>query len=187
MGVLALQGDFAKHRAALRALGVESREVRTAAELEGLSAIIFPGGESTTMTLLLDAGLREPLREFSRDHPVWGTCAGLIMLAKSSDDPRIRPLGFMDIDVARNGFGRQVHSFEANLRVADEIGDPERPLQGVFIRAPRLRNYGSTVHPLLWLGEEAVCVRQDHFLASSFHPELTDDLRLHRYFLTMSA
>ena len=187
VGVLALQGDFEKHRAALTSAGADSRDVRTAADLSGISALIIPGGESTTLTLLLEAGLREPLLEFCRAHPVWGTCAGMIMLAKTSGDPRIRPLELMDVEINRNGFGRQVHSFEAELRVAEELGEPERPLRGVFIRAPRITKLGRDVQTLAWLGDEPACVREDHFLASSFHPELTDDVRLHRYFLSMRA
>ncbi|MDD5087771.1 MAG: pyridoxal 5'-phosphate synthase glutaminase subunit PdxT [bacterium] len=185
VGVLALQGDYARHRAALVAAGADSRDVRTAEDLKDVSALIIPGGESTTMTLLLDAGLREPLGEFCRAHPVWGTCAGMILLAKSSGDSRIRPLELMDVAVNRNGFGRQVHSFEAELRVSEELGERERSLHGVFIRAPRITKLGEAVRVLAWLGDEPVCVRQGTVLASSFHPELTDDARLHRYFLSM--
>lgn len=186
-GVLALQGDFHKHMTALAAVRAAAREVRTAADLNGLARLIIPGGESTTMTLLLDTGLRDPLREFCRTHPAWGTCAGMIMLAATADDPRVRPLGLMDIVVDRNGFGRQVHSFEADLRVAVELGEPQHCLRGLFIRAPRLLGWGEEVRPLAWLDSEPVCVRQGHWLASSFHPELTADMRLPEYFLAMSA
>lgn len=185
VGVLALQGDFEKHRAALLSAGADSREVRTSEDLQGISALILPGGESTTMTLLLEAGLREPLLAFCRAHPVWGTCAGMILLAKSAGDPRIRPLELMELEINRNGFGRQVHSFEAELRVSEELGEADRPLRGVFIRAPRITKLGSGVQTLAWLDGEPVCVQQGNLLASSFHPELTDDLRLHRYFLLM--
>ena len=187
VGVLALQGDFEKHLQAFAALGLLAREVRTTEDLSVISSLVIPGGESTTMTLLLGAELRAAITEFCRTHPVWGTCAGMIMLAKDHADPRVQPLGFLDIDVERNGFGRQVHSFEADLSVAPEIGNAERPLRGIFIRAPRIRRYGADVRPLAWLGDEPVMIRQGHFLASSFHPELTDDLRLHRYFATMTA
>lgn len=187
VGILALQGDFEMHIRAFERLGVRAGEIRTAQELDGLWGLVIPGGESTTMTLLLDAGLRDPLTAFCRTHPVWGTCAGMIMLSKSSNDPRVRPLGLMDIDVNRNGFGRQVHSFEADLRVSDEIGDAGKPLRGIFIRAPRLNRIESGVKPLIWLGDEVVAVRQGRYLASSFHPELTGDLRLQQYFLTMGA
>jgi 5'-phosphate synthase pdxT subunit len=185
VGVLALQGDFEKHTRAFESLGVDAREVRTAQELNGLSGLVIPGGESTTMTKLLLPELREALMEFCRTHPVWGTCAGMIMLSRDVSDVRVKPLGFLNAEIARNGFGRQVHSFEAELKVAAEIPEPEKPLHGIFIRAPRLLSLGAGVKPLVWLGEEPVCIRQDHFLASSFHPELTGDLRLQRYFLKM--
>lgn len=187
VGVLALQGDFEKHLRAFANLHVSAREVRTAGDLDDVHSLIVPGGESTTMTLLLVPELRAAVTEFCRTHPVWGTCAGMIMLAKDHSDPRVQPFGFMDVEIARNGFGRQVHSFEADLRVAPEIGNAERPLRGIFIRAPRIKSCGAEVRPLVWLGDEAVAVRQGHFLASSFHPELTDDLRLQKYFLAMTA
>jgi pyridoxal 5'-phosphate synthase pdxT subunit len=184
VGVLALQGDFAKHAHALTAAGACVSEVRVAEDLQSLEGLVIPGGESTTMTLLLRDGLRAAVEEFCRTIPVWGTCAGMIMLAKSTDDPRVLPLGFLDIEVQRNGFGRQVHSFEADLRVADELGEPHKPLHGIFIRAPRVVSMGAEVKPLIWRDTEVVCVRQRNLLASAFHPELTGDLRLQRYFLS---
>jgi 5'-phosphate synthase pdxT subunit len=186
VGVLALQGDFEKHLRAFAALHVPAREVRTASDLDGLARLVIPGGESTTMTLLLVPELRAAIVNFCRLHPVWGTCAGMIMLAKDSADPRVKPLGLMNLDLERNGYGRQVHSFEADLRVEPEVGEADRPLRGVFIRAPRLKSLFAGVRPLVWLGNDAVAVRQGHFLASAFHPELTADLRLQRYFLAMS-
>ncbi len=187
VGVLALQGDFEKHMRALSQAGAAPREVRTAQDLAGLAGLIIPGGESTAMTKLLAPELRAALEAFGARHAVWGTCAGMIMLSKDATDPRVQPLGFMDIEIARNGFGRQVHSFEADLRLSAEIEDSARPLHGIFIRAPRIRGYGADVKPLIWLNDEAVAVRQGNFLASSFHPELTGDLRLHRYFLKMTV
>jgi 5'-phosphate synthase pdxT subunit len=187
VGVLALQGDFEKHLRAFAALAAQARQVRTALDLDGLGRLVIPGGESTTMTLLLVPELREQVMNFCRTHPVWGTCAGMIMLAKVSCDPRVQPLGFIDMELERNGYGRQVHSFEADLRVEAEIGEPSRPLRGVFIRAPRVKSLGEGVRPLIWLGDDPVAVRQGHFLASAFHPELTNDLRLQKYFLAMSA
>jgi 5'-phosphate synthase pdxT subunit len=187
VGVLAVQGDFEKHARVFADLHVGTREVRMPGDLEGLYGLIIPGGESTTMTVLLDAGLRGPLMAFCRTHPVWGTCAGMIMLSKFAADPRVKSLGLLDIDVERNGFGRQVHSFEADLRVAPEVGDEQRPLHGVFIRAPRIKTLGADVKSLVWLDSEPVCVRQGLVMASSFHPELTSDRRLHRYFLSLAS
>ena len=187
VGILALQGDVERHRAKFAALNVETRDVRMPDDLQALSGLIIPGGESTTMTKLLSSELRAALLVFVQVHPVWGTCAGMIMLSKDARDPRVQPFGLLDIDVDRNGFGRQVHSFEADLLVSPALDQPEVPLDGVFIRAPRLRGFASDVTPLVWLGQEPVCVRQNNVLASSFHPELTDDARLHRYFLTMMA
>lgn len=186
VGVLALQGDFEKHLRAFAALHVPAREVRTASDLDDAARLVIPGGESTTMTLLLVPELRKAVVNFCRAHPVWGTCAGMIMLAQDSADPRVKPLGLMNLDLERNGYGRQVHSFEADLRVEREIGEADRPLRGIFIRAPRLKSLRVGVRPLVWLGSDAVVVRQGHFLASAFHPELTSDLRLQRYFLAMS-
>ncbi|RPH93254.1 pyridoxal 5'-phosphate synthase glutaminase subunit PdxT [candidate division KSB1 bacterium] len=187
VGVLALQGDFERHARAFEILNRSVREVRRAEDLDGLSALVIPGGESTTMTLLLTPKLRDAVVEFCRNHPTWGTCAGMIMLSKDSRDPRVKPLGFMDIEVERNGYGRQVHSFEADLRVAEEIGESHKPLRGIFIRAPRLTGFSPDVQPLVWHGEDIVCARQNHFLVSAFHPELMDDLRLQKYFLAMKA
>jgi pyridoxal 5'-phosphate synthase pdxT subunit len=186
VGVLALQGDFSMHLRAFAALNVATREVRTPADLEGLWGLVVPGGESTTMTKLLFPEFRAALEKFCATHPVWGTCAGMIMLSKMDSDPRVKPLGLLSLDVERNGFGRQVHSFEADLRVAPEIGEEQKPLHGIFIRAPRITKLGDQVKPLVFLNDEPVCVRQKHWLASSFHPELTHDLRLHNYFLGMT-
>ncbi len=185
VGILSLQGDFEKHRKMFAVLGADAREVRVPSDLNGLSGLVIPGGESTAMTKLMSPALRAALLDFVQAKPVWGTCAGMIMLSKDVSDPRVQPLGVMDIDVDRNGFGRQVHSFEADLRVSPDIGQPDAPLHGVFIRAPRLRGFSPDVRPLVWLNDEPVCVRQANCLASSFHPELTEDARLHRYFLSM--
>jgi pyridoxal 5'-phosphate synthase pdxT subunit len=187
IGVLALQGDFEKHTRKFAELDVATRAVKTPADLEGLSGLVIPGGESTTMTKLMVPELRSALLKFCETRAVWGTCAGMIMLSRDASDPRVQPLGLLDVEIIRNGYGRQVHSFEAELRVAEEVGEPQKTLHGIFIRAPRLKRLGKNVRPLVWLGDEAVAVRQDHFMASAFHPELTDDARLHRYFLTMAV
>ena len=186
IGVLALQGAFREHIQKLRDLGVEAVEVRLPQELEGLDGLIVPGGESTTMGKLMDAyDLYEPIRQLAEHgKPVWGTCAGMIMLAKDidgSDQPR---LGLMDIGVNRNAFGRQVDSFEADLPV-DGLG--EGPFHAVFIRAPLLTRAGQGVHVLAQLPDgRMVAAEQGNLLATAFHPELTDDKRFHEYFLKLA-
>ena len=186
VGVLALQGDFAEHAAVLRRLGVTPREVRLPRDLDGLDALIIPGGESTTITRLLALyDLLEPLRERVRAGlPTWGTCAGAIVLARAAlglDQPNI---GAMDIVVRRNAFGRQVDSFEADLPVPT-LGDP--PYHAVFIRAPTIEGVGPNVEVLARLPDgTAVAAREGTILVSSFHPELTDDPRFHAYFLEMA-
>jgi len=190
VGVLALQGDFAEHLAMLRKLGVEASEIRLPAQLEPLDALIIPGGESTTIgKLAREYGLIEALQTFGGEHPMWGTCAGAILL--SSDAQRDQPLlGLMDITVARNAFGRQVDSFEAQLQVT-ALTDPERPFPAIFIRAPIITRTGPGVEVLARVaeanGEMIVAARQGHLLATSFHPELSDDTRFHEYFLGLAG
>lgn len=185
VGVLALQGDFAEHTAILRRLGVDAREVRLPQDLEGLDALIIPGGESTTITRLIDMyGLMEPLRAFTAHRPVWGTCAGLILLAKRVTDLDRETLGLMDVSVVRNAFGRQLESFEADLDI-DEVDGP--PFHAVFIRAPLIEKAGPAVKILARLeGDGIVAARQGNLLATAFHPELTDDPRMHAYFLSFA-
>jgi 5'-phosphate synthase pdxT subunit len=181
IGVLALQGAFVEHEKALRGLGAAVHEVRLPEHLKGLDALIIPGGESTTIgKLAVTFRLLEPLRLFAQTRPVWGTCAGMIMLAK--DIGRDQPLiGVMDIQVNRNAFGRQLDSFETDLAVPD-LG--EKPFHAVFIRAPLVMNVADHVQVLARLEDGSiVAVRQGHWLATAFHPELTGDNRFHRYFL----
>lgn len=183
IGVLALQGDFAEHVAALRACGADAFEVRTAAELDQAEGLIIPGGESTTMARLIDTfELRAPLRARIDDGlPVWGTCAGAILLARSVPDLDRPPLGAMDIVVDRNAFGRQIDSFEADL---DVVGLDGGPLHAVFIRAPIIRDPGPGVEVLASLPDgRIVACREGTLLATAFHPELTDDTRLHQLFV----
>jgi 5'-phosphate synthase pdxT subunit len=171
VGVLAVQGNFREHAAMLRRLGADVVEVRKPEELEGLDGLVVPGGESTAIARLIEVyGLEGAIRDFER--PVLGTCAGLIMLDREH-------LGLVDLTVQRNAYGRQVASFETDLDLA---GDGE-PLRGVFIRAPRVEAVGPEVEILAEHEGEPVLVRQGRFLAATFHPELTDDTRVHELFL----
>ena len=173
IGVLALQGGFAAHARMLQGLGAEVREVRVPADLDGLAALVMPGGESTTMTLGIEReGLAQPLREFGK--PILGTCAGLILLDRTH-------LGMMDIAAARNAFGRQVHSFEADLDFGGVVDGG--PVHAVFIRAPWVAEHGPGVEVLAAVDGHPVAVREGSMLALSFHPELGGDDRLHRLFL----
>lgn len=177
VGVLALQGAFREHLRTLGRLGVDSREVRKGADLEGLEGLIIPGGESTTMGLLLgEYDLMEPLQ--NGDLPIFGTCAGMIVLAKRIKDSEQPRLGLMDMTVDRNHYGRQVASFETTLH-AEEIGD----VSGVFIRAPIVLEAGRGVRVLARHRGEIVLCEEGRCLAAAFHPELTLDTRLHVYFI----
>ena len=184
VGVLALQGAFREHVAAVSRLGVAAREVRQLKDMDGIDAMIIPGGESTTMGKLLNEWhMLEPLRErIMQGMPVYGSCAGLILLCRTienSDQPR---LGVLDATVRRNAFGRQVDSFETELSMP-EVG-PD-PVPAVFIRAPVLISVGPEVRVLAEVKGQAVAVRQNNILATSFHPELTEDPAFHRYFADM--
>ncbi len=185
VGVLALQGDFAEHNAALTKLGAKSREVRLPQHLEGLGGLIIPGGESTTLSRLMSLyHLREPIEQMARQGKViWGTCAGMIMMAHEITEGDPVPLGLMDIGVLRNAFGRQVDSFEQDLQVA--VFDPV-PFHGVFIRAPVIIRVGQGVKVLSTLPDgRPVAVQQENLVATAFHPELTIDPRFHQYFLDL--
>jgi len=184
VGVLAIQGDYDRHRHQLIRAGASSVLVRLASDLRDLDALIIPGGESTTMNIMIDRfNLREPLLEFGRSKPVFGTCAGMIMLSKSIENnvSNVQPLGLMDIDVDRNGYGRQVYSFEEKID-ADLAGE-KAMLTATFIRAPRVTRVGSGLEVLAKFREDAVLVRQGQLLAASFHAELDDDTRLLEFFL----
>ena len=180
VGVLGLQGDFALHAAALRDAGAEPVRVSLPEHLAGVAALILPGGESSTMLRLLDStGLREPLEEFVATKPVFGTCAGLLLLARDADRLPRPTFGVLDISARRNAWGRQVHSFTADVALEPPGGD----VSGVFIRAPRITRVGKGVQVIARLGGEPVGVRQGRIAALTFHPELTSDRRLHRWFL----
>ena len=186
VGVLAIQGDFAEHRKSMEQLGVEVKEVRLPEELDEIDGLIVPGGESTTIVQLIDIyEMREKLRERVLDDqmPTWGTCAGMIVMAGELTDHRPTPLSLMDTVVSRNAFGRQVDSFESDLEVSGMDGPPYR---AVFIRAPVFVSVGEAVEVIASLDDgRPVAVKQGHMLATAFHPELTDDARMHKLFVGM--
>ena len=187
IGVLASQGAFAEHIAMLRQLGVKTVPVRLPKELKGLDGLIIPGGESTSIgRLVLAYDLVDRIKDLARDGlPVFGTCAGMILLAKKNSDAYPEPLELMDMTVRRNAFGRQKESFETELLIP-VLG--EKPFPGVFIRAPLIEQVNGKVEVLARLADGApVAARQNNLLASAFHPELTDDLRFHQYFLDIVA
>ena len=187
IGVLAVQGDFAEHIAVLRRLNVECREVRLPEHLEGIDGLIVPGGESTTLSRLMSIyHLREPVVAMAQaGKAVWGTCAGMIMLAHEITEADPVPLKIMDIGVQRNAFGRQIDSFEQDL---DIRGLEPVPFHAIFIRAPVVNRLGAQVKTLAALPNgQAVAVRQGNLMATAFHPELTDDTRLHQYFLDLAS
>ncbi len=192
VGLLTLQGDYEKHRCAFAALGVETRGVRRPAELEGVSCLVIPGGESTTLTRLIDrVGLRGPLCAFAAERPIMGTCAGLILLARRLEDEvrgdfGVEPLGLLDCTVRRNAYGRQIDSFTAPVAI-DALDGSAEPYAAVFIRAPRIAAVGPDAEVVARRGDEAVAVRQGRLLGLTFHPELTDDLRIHRAFLDLAG
>lgn len=178
VGILALQGDFEAHAKLIRALGAEAREVRVPADLEGLDALILPGGESSVMTLGIEReGLGDPIRRLSRDVPVLGTCAGMIMLDRNH-------LGLLDIEARRNAFGRQLRSFETDLEIDGVSGGP---VHAVFIRAPWVAEHGPQVEVLASVDDHPVAIRQGNLLAVSFHPELSGETRLHELLLSANG
>lgn len=190
IGVLALQGDFEEHINMLKKIGVETAEVRLPKHLEGLDGLIMPGGESTTIGKMAVAyDLIKPLQEFGKSHAIWGTCAGAIFLSK--DIGRDQPLlGLMDIKVQRNAFGRQVDSFETDLEI-DELfkaTGTEHPYHAVFIRAPIIESVSGKAKVLSKLEDGRIVAAQEgHLLATSFHPELTEDTRFHEYFISLAS
>lgn len=190
IGVLALQGDFEEHITMLKKIGVETAEVRLPKQLEGLDGLIMPGGESTTIGKMAVAyDLIKPLQEFGKNHAVWGTCAGAIFLSK--DIGRDQPLlGLMNIKVQRNAFGRQVDSFETDLEIAElfKATGTEHPYHAVFIRAPIIESVSGKAKVLAALEDGRIVAAQEgHLLATSFHPELTDDTRFHEYFISLAS
>ena len=185
VGVLAVQGDFAEHIAVLRKLGVSTREVRLPKDLDGIDALIIPGGESTTLRRLLDLShLTEPIISLTASGtPIWGTCAGMIVMANELTDSQPQPLGLMNIAVTRNAYGRQVDSFETDVEFS-ALG--KEPFHAVFIRAPAVVKVGEGVEVLGSLpGGSPIALLQGKTLVTSFHPELTPDTRFHRFFFSL--
>jgi len=183
VGILALQGAYQKHVESLSRLGIESRLIRKATELEKCDALILPGGESTTISLLLqENGLYEPIRDFAKNHPVMGVCAGLIMLASEVNDKRVTPLGLMPFKALRNVYGRQVHSFTADINLSFDGNTFKAP----FIRAPGIAELSPEVDVLATYDNKVVMIGAGKHVALSFHPELTDDTRIHEYWLKNS-
>ncbi|HDN04878.1 MAG TPA: pyridoxal 5'-phosphate synthase glutaminase subunit PdxT [Chloroflexi bacterium] len=190
VGVLALQGSFLEHLYILQRIGVKTTQVRLPEQLEDLDGLIIPGGESTTIgKLAVDFGLLEPLKQFGKKKAIWGTCAGAILLSK--DAHRSQPLlELMDITVDRNAFGRQIASFEIDLDIPalESVSPESRPFHGVFIRAPLIASVDGDGKVLAALSDgRVVAAQQGQLLATAFHPELTDDDRVHRYFVQLAG
>ena len=184
VGVLALQGAFQKHIDLLQASGVSAVTVRQPDELENCNALIIPGGESTTISLLMKQyGLYQPIRSFAENNPVMGVCAGMIMMASDVDDDRVTPLGLIPFTAKRNHYGRQVHSFSTQLTLDFAVRDKDLPFPAIFIRAPGVENISPEVEVLAKKDEEAIILRYGKHMALSFHPELTGDSRIHDFWL----
>ena len=184
IGVLGLQGAYAKHLAILQQLDVQAVDVRKPEDLEKCHGLIIPGGESTTMTKLInEIEMHDALLKFSVDRPVFGTCAGMILMATKVDDDRVKTLNLMNIEVERNGYGRQIDSFIDELDVT--TNGQAFSMRGVFIRAPRIKNMGEGVEVLASVNGEPVLVQEGHHMAAAFHPELTGETRIHNYFSTL--
>lgn len=181
VGVLALQGDFDKHLSHLFSVGVNGKLIRNKSELSAVDGLIIPGGESTTMTKLIKSfSLEEPLAEFVKTKPVMGTCAGLILLSNQNDTDKVIGFGAINIELKRNGFGRQLDSFSADIALEITNGNP---FHALFIRAPRILNSGEDVISLATYEGETVMARNSNVLVTTFHPELTDSLAVHKYFI----
>lgn len=186
IGVLGLQGAYAKHLAVLQQLDVQAVDVRKPGDLEECHGLILPGGESTTMTKLInEIDMHDALLKFSVDRPVFGTCAGMILMAAKVDDGRVKTLNLLDIEVERNAYGRQIDSFIDELDVT--TNGQAFSMRGVFIRAPRIKNMGDGVEVLASVNGEPVLVQEGHHMAAAFHPELTGETRIHNYFSTLKG
>jgi pyridoxal 5'-phosphate synthase pdxT subunit len=184
VGVLALQGDFAKHAKMLESLGAKVKEIRKPQDLQECQGLIIPGGESTAMLRQMDfIGLRQVVQIFAGEKPVFGTCAGLILMSKNVQDSSMQTLGLLDVTVERNAFGRQADSFQCPLEL--DLGPHPKCYRGLFIRAPRIQLYGPGVRALAFHAGEPVLIQQGRLLGATFHPELTGDPSIHAYFLEL--
>ena len=182
VGILALQGDFLQHEKALSRIRIQSKRVRTPEELEQCGALILPGGESTTfINLLKKTGLYTAIKQFAKDRPLMGTCAGLITLSARVTNNTMEPLGLIDIEVERNAYGRQIDSFIEPIQIPMFKDKPR--FEGVFIRAPKIHHSDKNVEKLAFYHDEVVMARNSRVLVTTFHPELTKDGRVHRYFV----
>ena len=182
IGVVAIQGDYEKHRQVLNRIHTDTIFVKNPQQLAVCDSLIIPGGESTTLIKLFKAShLFEAIREFAKDKPVMGTCAGLILLAKKVYNPVQESLQLIDIEVNRNAYGRQIDSFISTIKLS--VNSRDENFEGVFIRAPKITRTGQGVRPLGFLNDEVVLAENSHILVATFHPELTDDTRIHQYFV----
>ncbi|CAN2041565.1 Pyridoxal 5'-phosphate synthase subunit PdxT [Candidatus Magnetomoraceae bacterium gMMP-15] len=182
IGILALQGDFTKHESMLKSLNIETLLVKKPENLFNCNGLIIPGGESTTFTKLMQQyELYEKIYDFSKTYPIMGTCAGAIMVAAQVDDERVNPLQLIDISVTRNAYGRQTDSFIADVDIS--CFEDTKTFRTIFIRAPQIQRVGPQVKVLMELHGKPIMVRENNILALTFHPELTDDLRIHKYFI----
>ncbi len=182
IGVLGIQGAYLKHEHVLKELGIQSVIVKYAAQLDKLDGLIIPGGESTVISRQLGFRLSwEDLYSFSKEKGVFGTCAGLILLGNGGSDPRVRQLGVLDAAIERNAYGSQIESFSEDVALSFD----SKPFHAVFIRAPKILSWGKNVQVLATLKNRPVMIRQDKLLGAAFHPELTDDVRIHEYFIQM--
>ncbi len=185
VGILSLQGAYALHGEILRSMDVSLQYVRYPKDLENCDSLIIPGGESTTMSKLLDeSGLRQAVLDFAKQRSILGTCAGMILMAKEADDDKVNPLRLIDMKVSRNAYGRQVDSFTTNLEMS--LNGSTVSTKGVFIRAPRIISFGQDLEILAKVNDEPVLVKQGLHMASSFHPELSGNNNVHRYFLSLN-
>ena len=182
IGILAIQGDFEKHKSMVSGLGYVAEEVRTQKELDSTNALIIPGGESTTfLNLFTEFGLQEPIKQYAKNRPIMGTCAGLIVLSSEVEGLSFTPLGLIDIVAQRNAYGRQKESFIDNISI--QLNGNESEFMGVFIRAPKIHKFGSSVQALGTHEEDVVLAASKNILICTFHPELTEDTRIHNFFL----